>query len=141
MMKLPFALSAATAAFLLAAGVAGAGENPAFTLRPILLADLGRDTSALAHVSVTDARILSAVAPEVPTPERFSLDSGEASIKIHLAASGAVTAASVVRTCGYARVDAIALGAVRSAKYQPATVAGEPVAGDYLVDVELASDR
>jgi protein TonB len=110
-------------------------------LRPVQVADIGHDTTALARANSTDARILSAVPPAVPAPERFSLDSGEASIKVHLDSSGAVTAASVARTCGYARVDAVALNAVRNAKYQPATEAGEPVAGDYLVTVELTSDR
>jgi TonB family protein len=141
MMKFSFALSATAAAFLLAAGIASADQNSGFAMRAMLVADLGHDTTALARVSSTDARIRSAVPPEVPAPERFYLDSGLASIKVHLASTGAVTTASVVRTCGYARVDALALTAVRNATYQPATVAGEAVAGDYLIDVNVTSDR
>ncbi|MGB1220349.1 MAG: energy transducer TonB [Alcanivoracaceae bacterium] len=69
--------------------------------------------------------------PVYPSTSRRRGEEGTVVLAIHIDARGRVTAARVARSSGHARLDRVALEAVRHWRYQPATRAGVAIAWDY----------
>jgi TonB family protein len=119
-------------AILASAAPAFAGDT--LVMRPLMIADMGRDVDAIsAHGST--ARILRAVPAEMPEIESSERIGGSATVRIDLNASGVVTGASILTPSGRPRFDRSALAAVRASQYAPAVVDGHGVGGSYVVEV------
>ncbi len=130
------ALTAASAALIIVTS-APALAQVSLTLRSVQVADIGRETDALSQGVRTQAHIVRAVPPEMPSFENSANIDGTAKIIIDLDARGKLTNAEVLASSGRPRLDQSALRAVRASQYQAATVNGQSVGGRYVVDVVL----
>ena len=81
------------------------------------------------------ANLKIAYAPEYPTIAKEEGIQGSTLVHVTLTRSGALKDATVAKSSGFATLDNEALLSVRASKYEPETVACQPVAGDYFVTV------
>ena len=85
--------------------------------------------ASAAPAGVTREPALLALAPpNYPMLSRRLGEEGEVVLSAIIDASGTVTDIRVIRSPGHARLEAAALAALRSARFEPATVGGRPVA-------------
>jgi TonB family protein len=80
-----------------------------------------------APVKVTSAKEIANSCQYPPTANR-NLEEGTTQLRLHLDATGAVSAAAVARSSGYDELDAAALKCVATVRFQPASQDGKPVA-------------
>lgn len=78
---------------------------------------------------VSDPIALNRIVPVYPRSARRKGHEGSTTVEIVVADDGTVSHADVVASSGYAELDAAALGAVRTARFAPATEDGVSVSG------------
>jgi protein TonB len=82
--------------------------------------------------------IISSIEPIYPKKSRKKGEEGVVWLKVLIGTDGLVADASVDRGSGFARLDDAALTAVRSWRWQPMTMQGEPEMVRGLVDIHFA---
>ena len=80
-----------------------------------------------APVKITSAKEIANSCQYPPTANR-NLEEGTTLLRLHLDATGTVSAAAVARSSGYDELDAAALKCVATVRFQPASQDGKPVA-------------
>ena len=83
------------------------------------------------------ANLKVAYDPEYPLIAKEQGIKGSALVHVGLARSGAVQSATIAKSSGSDILDREALASVRASKYEPETVSCQPVAGEYIVDVNF----
>ena len=78
---------------------------------------------------VSDPIALNRIVPVYPRSARRKGHEGRVTVEISVAEDGGITSAEVVASSGHAELDAAALGAVRTARFAPATEDGVSVSG------------
>lgn len=110
-------------------------------LHRIVIADLGRDTDAVARLRNSDAAILWASPAEVPHIQDMRFADSTANVAIRLDASGTLMKSTIVGTSGSSWLDASALDSARHSRYQAARVDGQAVGGEYIISVDFHGER
>ena len=78
---------------------------------------------------VSDPIALNRIVPVYPRSARRKGHEGRVTVEISVAEDGGIASAEVVDSSGHAELDAAALGAVRTARFAPATEDGVSVSG------------
>ena len=78
---------------------------------------------------VSDPIALNRIVPVYPRSARRKGHEGSTTVEIAVAEDGTASHAEVVTSSGYAELDAAAIGAVRTARFAPATEDGVSVSG------------
>ena len=78
---------------------------------------------------VSDPIALNRIVPVYPRSARRKGHEGRVTVEISVAEDGGIASAEVVASSGHAELDAAALGAVRTARFAPATEDGVSVSG------------
>ena len=78
---------------------------------------------------VSDPIALNRIVPVYPRSARRKGHEGSVTVEISVAEDGGIASAEVVVSSGHAELDAAALGAVRTARFAPATAEGVSVSG------------
>ena len=106
---------------------------------PVASKPVARETEAPASVvRVEPSLIASSQQPPVyPRASRRAGEAGTVVLRINIAASGAVTAAAVVVSSGFERLDAAAQKAVQQWRFTPGTVDGVPTAMPLQVPIRF----
>lgn len=82
-----------------------------------------------------------AIRPDYPQGARQRGEQGEVVLELEVAADGACSSVRMVRSSGFAELDAAAIKAVRAAKFIPAQAAGRAVAAVARLTVTFVLDR
>ena len=95
------------------------------------------ETSARATCLMKDhlAAVARAYDADYPQIAKAAGVEGTTVVRVALAKTGSLKSSVVARSSGNAALDAAALESARATTYTPATVACQPVEGDYLVEV------
>lgn len=94
------------------------------------------DTEEKARV-VSDPIALNQIVPKYPRSARRKGHEGAVTVAVAVAENGEVAQANVVSSSGHQELDAAALGAVRTAKFAPATENGTAVSGQLRLTIEF----
>lgn len=80
-------------------------------------------------------RLLTQTAPDYPSAARRRGASGTAWVRVEVSSGGAVSGASLHRSCGHEDLDAAAVRTARRWRFAPATAGGLPVSAAAVVKV------
>ena len=86
---------------------------------------------------VSDPVALNRIVPVYPRSARRRGHEGSVAVEIFVTEAGAVSSAEIVSSSGHAELDSAALGAVRTARFAPATTDGTAVGGRLRLTFEF----
>ncbi len=90
---------------------------------------------------VSDPVALNRIVPVYPRSARRKGHEGCVTVEISVSESGEVSSAEIVSSSGHEDLDASALGAVRTARFAPATEDGESVRGRVRLTFDFRLDQ
>ena len=91
--------------------------------------------------STTAIRVRSNPAPAYPAAARSARQQGVVTLDVEVSATGIPTNLSLTSSSGFPALDQAAIAAVRRWRFEPAKVAGTPVAGRVRVPIHFRLDR
>jgi periplasmic protein TonB len=125
------------------------GWGPKLFAAAIAVAGFGLTTShalaadQLPACSVPDrpAAVVTSAIPDYPEIARGQGAAGSALVQVEIAPSGRPANAAIARSSGNEYLDREALRVVLASRFTPAMSGCEPLAGQYLYEVEFRNDR